>query len=147
MGFSTSGSLLVIFFGLLIALGSVYAATSSAGDVVTDGLSDQSDRLDAIHDTDITLVSATWDETDETLEVTATNTGATTIPVEEITVLIDGEYESIGEFDAVTVDGEESTLWQPGTALTLTKTTEEPERVKLVTAVGISVAWSVEVTA
>lgn len=147
MGFSTSGSLLVIFFGLLIALGSVYAATSSAGDVVTDGLSDQSDRLDTIHDTDITLVSVTWDETDETLEVTATNTGATTIPVEEITVLIDGEYESIGEFDAVTVDGEESTLWQPGTELTLTKTTEEPERVKLVTAVGISVAGSVEVTA
>jgi len=147
MGFSTSGSLLVIFFGLLIALGSIYAATSTAGSVLTDGMTEQSERIDTIHDTDIELATATWNETDDTLAVTTANTGARTIAVDDLTVLIDGEYEPVNTFDEVTVDGEESTIWEPQTNVSLTKTTDEPERIKLVTDIGISVASPVEVTA
>ena len=147
MGFSTSGSLLVIFFGLLIALGSIYAATSTAGSVLTDGMTEQSERIDTIHDTDIELATATWNETDDTLAVTTANTGARTIAVDDLTVLIDGEYEPVNTFDEVTVDGEESTIWEPQTNVSLTKTTDEPERIKLVTDIGISVTSPVEVTA
>lgn len=147
MGFSTSGSLLVIFFGLLIALSSMYAATSSAGSVLTDGLSDQSDRIDTIHNTDIELDTATWNETDGSLVVMTENTGATTIPLDELTVLVDGEYEPITDFEETTVDGDDSTVWAPGTNATLTGTVDEPDRVKLVTDIGVSVAAPVEVTA
>lgn len=147
MGFSTSGSLLVIFFGLLIALSSMYAATSSAGSVLTDGLSEQSDRIDTIHNTDIEFDTATWNETDDNLTVTTENTGATTIPLDELTVLVDGEYEPITDFEEVTVDGDDSTVWEPGTNATLTGTADEPDRVKLVTDIGVSVAAPVEVTA
>jgi len=147
MGFSTSGSLLVIFLGLLIALSSMYAATSSAGGVVTDGLSDQSDRIDAIHGTAIELDTATWNETDGSLIVMTENTGETTIPLDELTVLIDGEYKPITNFEGATVDGDNSSVWAPGTNATLTGTADEPDRVKLVTDIGVSVAAPVEVTA
>ncbi len=145
MGFSTSGSLLVIFFGLLIALGSMYAAISSTGEALADGVSDQSERIDTVHETDITIVTATWE--DDSFEFTTENTGVTTIPVDELTVLVDGEYQPTEEFDEVTVDGDDSTIWKPGTDLTVAGETAEPERVKLITDIGISVAGPVEVTA
>lgn len=145
MGFSTSGSLLVIFFGLFIALGSMYAATSNAGGEVTDAFTHQTDRITVIHDTDVEITDATWNESEDTLAVTVENTGSTTLSVAETTVLLDGEYVALSEFDT-TVEGQQTDVWDVGETLHLETQTDQPVRIQTTTSTGVSTATGVEVS-
>jgi len=139
MGFSTSASLLVIFIGLLIGLGSIYTAASNSGEHLTDAQQDQLDRFTAVEGTDITLTSAVWHTTDENLTIRINNTGSTELSVETTDALVDGAYTQASDFPIATVGGHDTDLWGLAEQLRLERTeTETPERVKIVTEVGVA---------
>lgn len=140
MGFSTSGSLLVIFFGLFIALGSMYTATSNATDRVTEGYGDQHQLQTEIHNTEITVADATWhaNTTEDNLTIRVDNEGSTTLSVNATDVFLDGEYWASEEFEIATVDGNETDIWGLAEQLRLENTTTQPEQVKVVTGVGVA---------
>ena len=148
MGFSHSGSLLIIFVGLFIAVGSVYTASSNTIDRTSGAVGDQLDQHDAVEGTALTVTNATTEAS--TLSVTARNTGTTELSLAETDLLVDGVYVE-GWQDGATVDDEATELWLPEEQLELTvdietlDSVDDPQRVKLVTAVGI--ADSAEVTA
>jgi flagellar protein FlaF len=147
MGFSTSGSLLVIFVGLFIAMGSIYTTTSNTTDRVEAAYTDDLQRQAEIAETAITVTDATQNA-DGNLTVVVTNNGSRDLSVSELSVLLDGEFRSLATFDAVTVDGVDTDVWLPDTTLRL-EADGEPTvvRVKVVTDVGIAAASDVrEVT-
>lgn len=158
MGFSTSGSLLVIFVGLFIALGTMYTAASNTSDYFSEAASDQLSQHSDAQETriDVTVV---WHATEENLTIRVDNVGSTALSVGATSVLVDGEYFGTDEFDVVTVgetdeDGDtggvtaeqaDTDVWERGEQLRLENTTDEPERVKVVTGVGVAVAQPVTV--
>jgi flagellar protein FlaF len=148
MGFSTSGSLLVIFVGLFIAMGSIYTTTSNTTDRVEAAYTDDLQRQAEITETAINVTDATQNA-DGNLTIVVTNNGSRDLSVSELSVLLDGAFRSLATFDAVTVDGADTDVWPPDTTLRL-EADGEPvvERVKVVTGVGIAAASDVrEVTA
>lgn len=148
MGFSHSGSLLIIFIGLFIALGSVYTASSNTVDRTSGAVGEQIEHHTAVEATAINVTNATVEES--TLSVDAINTGSAGLSLVETDLLVDGVYVEDWQ-DEATVEDEATDLWLPEEQLELTVDfgtldgVEDPERVKLVTAVGI--ADSAEVSA
>lgn len=148
MGFSHSGSLLIIFIGLFIAMGSVYTASSNTVDRTSGAVGEQLDHHTAVEATGINVTNATVEGS--TLSVTATNTGSTELSLAETDLLVDGMYVEDWQANA-TVDDEATEFWLSEERLEFTVDVEtldevdDPQRVKLVTAVGI--ADSAEVTA
>ena len=145
MGVSTSASLLVVFIAVFIALGSVFTAGSNAVDTVNDAQGDQYEQHDTVQRMSINVTSATYNSGDLTIRVN--NTGGESLSVNATDVLVDGEYVSIGTFDA-TVDGESTDRWDLEQQLRLTTDSfgTAPDRVKVVTEVGIAGTAAVEVT-
>ena len=145
MGFGVSGASAVIFLGLFVAAGTVYATTSNATELVSDAHHDDRERLLDRRNTALTVTDAVYYPANDTLVVTADNTGTHTLSVNATTVLVNNTYVSVTN---ATVDGDASTdLWESETALelTLTGVTEspDPDRVKVVTGSGVSDASTV----
>ncbi|ELZ82835.1 fla cluster protein flaF [Haloferax larsenii JCM 13917] len=138
MGFGVSGSTAIIFLGVLIATGTLYTATSNAAENVLDAQDAESERALERTNTEITIVNATYNSTSDVLSVNVTNTGATTLEVDETTLLVDNEYTAPG---STSVDGDTTTnLWYAGQNLTMNyTTTTTPSRVKVVTSTGVAV--------
>jgi flagellar protein FlaF len=137
-GFSTSASLLIIFVGVFIALGSLYTAGSNAVDRVQQAEGEHIEQHNTVLRTSINVTGADWDGT--TLTVRANNTGTTTLSVNETDAIVDGEYVAIESFSS-SVDGDTGTdRWNPNEQLVLS--TDQfgaaPTRVKLVTATGLA---------
>lgn len=139
MGFSVSGSAAVIFVAAFIGFGMFYSATANSFERVTDAREDQHDQLLDQQNTDISLVSATWNSSgEENLVVTVDNTGSETLSVEETDLLVDNEYQT--GYDT-SVDGDGSTdIWAPQEQLEITVTSfsSSPNRVKVITENGIA---------
>lgn len=151
MGFSTSGSLLIIFFASVMAFGTFYTAVSNSTDVVSEAASDKLSQQSTIHDTEINITDATWNATDERLDVAVNNTGSATLSVAATELLVNGVYIEDWE-DEATVDGTDTDLWAPKEQLQLSddeqvpdQVQETPERVLVVTGAGVTVAAPVEV--
>jgi flagellar protein FlaF len=144
MGVSTSASLLVIFVGVFVALGTVYTAGSTAVDRVNDAGSDRVEHHTAIQETRINVTSAEYDS--GTLTVRVNNTGSTALSVNGTDMLVDGAYVSLDDFTA-TVDGESTDSWDLEQQLVLQTDSfgTAPDRVKVVTEVGIAGTARVEV--
>jgi len=137
-GFSTSASLLIIFVGVFIALGSIFTAGSNAIDRVQQAESEQIEQHNAIQRTSINVTGSEYNS--GTLTVRVNNTGTTTLSVNETDVLVDGEYVDIESFTS-SVDGNTNTdRWNPEEQLVLS--TDQfgtaPDRVKLVTETGLA---------
>lgn len=154
MGFSTSGSLLVIFVGLFIALSTMYTAASNTSDQFTAATDDQFDRHSDVQETRIDITEAVWHTTEETLTVRIDNVGSTDLSVGATSVLVDGTYRGLAEFDTKAVgkatedesfEGADTDIWELGEQLWLETTTDEPARVKIVTAAGVAAAQPVTV--
>ncbi|WP_411963132.1 fla cluster protein FlaF [Haloferax sp. YSMS24] len=142
MGFGVSGSTAIIFLGVLIATGTLYTATSNATENVLEAQSDDSELTLERKNTAITVANATYDSGNATLVVNVTNTGASTLAVDETTVLVDNDYSTP---DTTSVGGSQSTnVWPPGENLTVEVTNPtQPTRVKVVTGAGVAATGGV----
>ena len=145
-GFSTSGSLLVIFIGLFVALGTITTVLSNTGERVTEASEDKLDRQSAVKETQINITEATWNGT-TTLEIRVNNTGSVPLSVNDTTVLVDGEHVPHTNLDT-TVEGSDTDVWGLEQQLVVVDTdqTTEPTRVKIVTRSGVAATATVEVT-
>lgn len=141
--FSTSASFLVVFVGLFLALGSLYTATANTAERVGDAAEERRNHQAAVATTGVNITSATWDTTAGDLTIRATNTGDTTLTVDEADTVVDGRYVPVSDYERAEVEGESSAVWRPGEELFLEDTdtvdgfSTDPNRVKLVTATGV----------
>ena len=138
MGFSTSGSMAILFVGVLVCLGTVYPVAETANERVTDATLERDDRALDGRNTAIDVTNVSYDADNDTLVVNVTNTGSTTLSVDDTDLLVDGAYQ-----DGYTtrVDGEGGrTIWVPGERLQfeLTGVTTAPDRLKVVTEHGVA---------
>jgi len=143
--FSTSGSLLVVFAGLLLATGTFYTATANTAERMAEATDTQQERFDAVQQSQVTVTDATWNTTDANLTVRAQNTGETELDAERVDVLVDGEYVAVTEFERVEIDNRSTDVWLPGERLVLEdadtvegRTATPPRRVKLVAGPGVA---------
>ncbi|WP_436923754.1 flagellin [Halosimplex amylolyticum] len=145
MGFSVSGSMVVVLLGLFIALGAYYGSVSNAMERVTEAREDRTDRFDRVRDTaiEITSISLLSDATCG-VEVQVNNTGDTKLLVSDTDLLVDNEYRA--QWDDAVVDGtangtEPNTeLWFPGERLTIEESGLDaaPRSVKVVSGPGVA---------
>ncbi|MFC4407348.1 hypothetical protein [Haloarchaeobius iranensis] len=138
MGFSTSGSVAILFVGALVCLSTVYPVVETANERVTEATEARDDRALAEANTAVNVTDVSYNASTDTLVVNVTNTGSTTLSVDGTDLLLDGTYVS----GATTrVEGDSGrTIWVPGEQLQfeLAGVTSEPGRVKLVTENGIA---------
>ncbi|MFC7142292.1 flagellin [Halosimplex aquaticum] len=145
MGFSVSGSLVVVLLGLFIALGAYYGSVSNAMERVTEAREDRTDRVDRVHGTaiEITSISLLTDATCG-VQVRINNTGDTKLLVPDTDLLLDNDYRA--QWDDTVVDGtvngtEPNTkLWFPGERLTIEESGLDtaPRSVKVVSGPGVA---------
>ena len=147
-GFSTAGSLLVIFVGLYLAMGGLYTAMANTGEGVDSARDIARETAAAIADTGLSIESAVWNESadlsDTNLTIEVTNTGDRSIRVSELDTLVDGVYLSIDAYERVEVQGGNTDRWRPGERLLLRdeETIDDrggsPTRVKIVSDLGVA---------
>lgn len=140
MGFSVSGSVAIIFIGVLIAFGVMFPTIMDSSQQLGDARSEQSDRLLEQQNTEIIIQNATYDSGANELTVNVTNNGTVSLDINETDFLVDGEYRVVGGTDS-SIDGDTTTeVWLPGEKLvvTITSVTSTPSRVKVVTENGVS---------
>jgi archaellum component FlaF (FlaF/FlaG flagellin family) len=141
MGFGTSGSLLVIFAGLVIGMGTLYTASANTAERVGDAVGERTDHQVAVQSTAIEVVEATWNTTTGTLTVTLDNRGETTLSVAATDAVVDGRYVPSEAFERASVDGADTGVWAPGERLVLEDADTvagSPDRVKVVTETGVA---------
>lgn len=147
MGFSVSGAAAIIFASMFIAFGMWFTATSNSFDRVVDAQDLQTEGTLETSNTDISIVSATYNESGEQrLVVTATNEGTTELSLAAANLLIDGVYVEDWQADATVENDADTDLWLSGEQLVIdVERDQAPDRVKLVTQSGV--ATTAEVTA
>lgn len=142
--FSTSASLLIVFVGLFIALGSLYTVTANTTERLADAQTDARERQEAVTSTRVAVTDATWDTDADSLVVAVQNTGETTLSVRATDTVVDGTYVPISAYETVTVDGQTSDVWRPGERLVIEDTDPlsrldgVPDRVRFVTEHGVA---------
>lgn len=146
MGFSVSGSIVVVLFGLFIALGAYYGSVSNAMELVTDAREDRSDRFDRIHDAALEISSVTLlDAGACEVEIQVNNTGSAKLYLSDTDLLLDNEYRTDWQ-DGAVVDGDTtesepgSDLWLPGERLTVVQRGlgDALHRVKVASGPGVA---------
>lgn len=137
MGFSTSGAAAILFIGLLVAAGIAYPTFEAASDRRADAIDDRDQRAVELRNTELAVESVTYNASTDALNVTAENTGSSTLIISKTDLLVDGEY--YGGYDT-SVDGTaDRDLWHPGETLAMNATaTTRPDRVKVVTQYGVA---------
>jgi flagellar protein FlaF len=144
MGFSVSGGTVVLFLGIFISFGIAYSAGSN-------GLERVNEAYEANADDELTRQNTAIDVGNAAvaneggqlyLNVTANNTGSTTLSVNDTDLLIDGRFTNYtsSNMETLEVDGNGGTdLWLPGETLQFNVSVEtEPDRVKVVVGPGIA---------
>jgi flagellar protein FlaF len=144
MGFGVSGSMAIIFLGVLIATGTLFTTLSTTAEEIGDARDERQEQLLDRRNTDIDVTNAAYNTTSGTLNLTVSNEGATTLSVNGTTLLVDNQYEPLTD---ATVDGLAATdLWEPGETLALNVSLSQPTRVKVVTEQGVADTSEVTVT-
>ena len=142
MGFGVSGSTAIVFLGLFICAGTLYTAAAGSAEQVHEATDDERERLLDRQNTDFTVTNATYDASNGTLSVEVENAGASTLSVNDTTLLVDNRYRPLAN---VTVDGVAGTdVWAPGSTLELRIAATDPNRTKVVTGSGVADATGVE---
>ena len=111
MGFSVSGATAVVFVGLLVSAATLYPVVERSLDRRSDALSAQNERALTQQNTALGSVNATYNATSDVLTVSVENTGARTLAVTEVDLLVDGQYDATG-LDT-TVDGDSTRTCGP----------------------------------
>jgi flagellar protein FlaF len=147
MGFSVSGATALLLVAFLLSFGAFYTASTGAFSQVQDAQTDQTDRTVETINTEIGIDSATYNESgDQNLNITVNNTGASTLQLNDTSLLVDGNYVSDWQ-DAASIDGDSSSyLWLPQETLNISVSrSPTPQRVKIVTEYGVAATATVEV--
>ncbi len=146
MGFSVSGAVAVVLIGLLVSAATLYPAVDRATERRADAVEARDERALERQNTAVSLVDATYNTSQETLTVTVKNTGASTLEVPAVDLLVDGEYATPPAANR-SVEGDTATeVWGPGENLTLTRTEPSaPGQVLVATGPGVAVTGAVEV--
>lgn len=147
MGFSVSGATAIVFIGLLISAAALYPAVDGYTERRADALENREERALAQQNTDVQVINASYDQETGILTVEVENTGASTLTVAELDLLIDGGYAALEPDDLVVGGSATTEFWAPGEQLivTLEPSTAPPDRVKLVTGPAVAVTAQVEV--
>ncbi|MFC6904529.1 fla cluster protein flaF [Halalkalicoccus tibetensis] len=136
MGFSVSGSTVIILIGCLIAFSAAFTVTVDSFDRVTTAQDEHADRLLDRQNTEIEIGDVQRD--DATLTVHVTNTGSTALSIDRTDLLIDGGYthaeHTITNGDTTTDDTD---LWLPGDTLAF-EAESGGDSVKVVTQHGVA---------
>lgn len=144
MGFSVSGATAVVFIGLLICAGILYPSVDRYSERRSDAMTERSESALSRHNTGVDPGNASWNATTDTLTVTANNSGAATLAVSELDVLVDGEYVDTDASQTTVENTTATDLWHPGERLTIRLASPaDPGRVKLVTGPGVAVTMAV----
>ncbi|QLH84290.1 flagellin [Halosimplex pelagicum] len=151
MGFSVSGSLVVVLLGLFIALSAYYGSVSNAGERLHDARSAAQERADRIADSDIAISGFDVVTSPSCgVRVEINNTGSTTLLLSDTDLLLGNQYRTGWADDAVvdgTANGSEpgTDLWFPGERLTVEETGLDaaPRSVKVVSGPGVAASRGV----
>lgn len=146
MGFSVSGATAVLFVGLLASAAIFVPAVDHYTEQRSDALTAYNEQVLTQQNTAVTVVNATYENATGDLTIRVRNTGASTLSVSTLTLVVDGEYRTLRQ-SAVQVEAVSTTdVWGPGETLsiTLSEVSETPERMKLITGTGIAVTSDVE---
>jgi len=136
MGFSVSAASVVVFIGVLISVSLLYTTAANNAEVLTDARSDAQERALEQRNTDLNVTDVSYDGS--VLVVNATNTGSTTLSVDDTDVVVDNRFEP-GTVTKVAGGDPAATLWVPGETLRVEVDLEAaPDRVRVVTAPGVS---------
>lgn len=92
MGFSVSGSTLIILIGLFLSASVLLPVITDSVTEVTTSSKDQQDRLISVKNTNVDYVSSSFNASTDTFAVEYVNSGSEEIALEEIDFLFDGEY-------------------------------------------------------
>jgi flagellar protein FlaF len=148
MGFSVSGAAAIIFASMFVAFGVWFTASANSFDQVSEAQDQQTESLIDSENTEILIVSATYNESgNELLRIDANNTGATGLSLSETDLLVDGEFVDGWQGNwSVNVNGNTTTdLWLSGEQLSITRNlATAPSRVKIVTEHGVAETATVE---
>jgi flagellar protein FlaF len=137
VGFGVSGSTAIIFLGVLVATGTLYSAAAGTAEQIAEAQKeDREDLLDR-QNTEIEVTEVVYNDSESNLEINVTNTGTTTLSVEETSLLVDN---GLVQPDSTTVDEDGSTdVWAPDSALVLhVSGIDQPDRVKVVAENGVA---------
>ena len=146
MGFSVSGSLVVVLLGLFIALSVYYGSVSNAMERVNDARLAQHEHSNGIHDADLNITSLSVVTSPSCgVELEVNNTGSTELMLNDTDLLLDNEYRPDWQTDTV-VDGEttgdepDTDLWLPGERVSIDETGLDaaPRSVKVVSGPGVA---------
>ncbi|MFP8957805.1 flagellin [Natrialbaceae archaeon A-CW3] len=141
MGFSTSGAAAIIFIGLLVAVSIVYPTLEMAHDRRADAIDERDERALDLRNADIAL-EAGYDDTADELVVNVTNTGVTTLSVDETDLLVDGVLETESTRAVGNGDDFDTTRERVHSGDVLRISVEgvetPPDRVKVVTEHGLA---------
>lgn len=153
MGFSVSGSAVVILMGLMIGVSTYYAATTNAMERITDARDDHREHVAEVQATNVDITSAEFEDGPDELRVTVNNTGEVALWLGETDLLVNNSYQTGWRTSASLFTGTSTvtgtSLWQPGEELTITVQWDneaiggQPERVQVATAVGVADATEV----
>lgn len=139
MGFSVSGSAVIIFVGVFIGLGMFLTATTNSFERVSDAQEGQTEKALTEGNTDIDIKAAEYDSASNRLTVLVNNTGSSALGVNRTDFLVDNAYIETWEADARVNGATGTDLWLPGEQLNITiRTADDPARVKVVTEAGVA---------
>lgn len=138
MGFSVSGSTVVILIGCLIAFSAAFTVATDSFDRITTVQDERADRLLDQQNTAIEISDVRRDN--ETVTITVTNTGSTTLAIDRTDLLVDGEYRNETPTIRTGTNGdpkEGTNLWIPGDRLEY-EIESNGDRVKVITQNGVA---------
>lgn len=137
MGFSVSGSAAIVFVGVLLAGSILYPTISNSFDQINTAQSEYNQDVRAMRDTDITIRTASYNKTNDTLSIVVENTGTTSLTVNNTDVLVDNNYTAT--YANQSVEGvSDANLWLEGENLRIEiETKDTPNRVKIATRFGV----------
>jgi flagellar protein FlaF len=146
MGFSISGATAIVFLGVVIAFGSAYPAIVDSTEAVSGAQGQQSDRLLERQNSDITVLAASYNRSNDTLAATVANNGTTALAVDAVDILVNGTYREDATVEVV--DATDSTVWLSGETVRVTvpvtpATDGDTVRFKIVTGPGVADATGV----
>lgn len=147
MGFSVSGATALLLIAFLLSFGAFYTASTGAFSEVQNAQTDQTDRTLETINTEIQIDNATYNESGNgNLAINVTNTGASTLQLNDTSLLIDGEYVDNWQDGAAIGGDSNSYLWLPQETTEISVSRDpDPQRVKIVTEYGVAATSTVEV--
>lgn len=130
--------MVVILIGLFVAVAMAFPAAMTSLESISDAHGYQQDQIEALHNADIELVDATYDEETETLTVNVTNSGSEDLTVQATHLLVDGAFAD--PVNRTIESHQNATTWLPGETLELAvEDIDEPDRIKVVAELGLTV--------